>query len=225
MFRVYDYTNATRLFGEDFTSRPTSGGGNNNPNLSEPEQVISVAGFDVRVTEAGRYIVTDVDGTAALVSFDEYKEQLAARLLQEVSTVDDFRNCWADPQCRAELVNALERAGYAPEVIRTGEVKDEYDLYDVLAELVWGINPRTRQERAEAFDYKNAAWLDALPDDAAATLRAIASQFVGEGATALENLRLFDTPIVRRAGGLPALQQAGAPGELITETKRRLLAA
>ena len=225
MFRVYDYTNATRLFGEDFSVRPGGGSPNEAPPPPTPEQVISVAGFEVRVTEAGRYVLTDVDGVAALVPLAEYKAQLATRLLQEVSAIDQFRDCWANPQRRTELVNTLERAGYAPEVIRTGEEKGEYDLYDVLAELVWGINPRTRQERAAAFDYKNADWLDELPAEAAATLRAIAGQFAGDGAAALENLQLFNTPAVRNAGGLAALQDAGNPGELIGETKRRLLAA
>ena len=225
MFRVYDYTNATRLFGEDFSVRPGGGSRKGYPPPPPPEQVISVAGFDVRITEAGRYVVTDVDGVAALVPLEEYKAQLATRLLQEVSAIDEFRDCWAKPERRAELVNALERSGYVPEVIRTGEEKGEYDLYDVLAELVWGINPRTRQERAEAFDYKNADWLDGLPAEAAAALRAIAGQFAGDGTAALETPRIFDTPAVRNAGGLAALQEAGNPGDLIGETKRRLLAA
>ena len=225
MFRVYDYTNATRLFGEDFSVRPGGGSRKGDSPPPTPEQVISVAGFDVRVTEAGRYVLTDVDGVAALVPLEEYKAQLATRLLQEISGIDEFRDCWANPQRRTELVTTLERSGYAPEVIRTGEEKGEYDLYDVLAELVWGINPRTRQERAEAFGYKNADWLDGLPEDAAAALRAIAGQFAGDGIAALENPRLFDVPAVRNAGGLAALQEAGNPGERIGETRRRLLAA
>ncbi len=47
MFRVYDYTDATRLFSEDFTSRPTrtsSGEGGDGPTI------IRVEGFDVYIT-------------------------------------------------------------------------------------------------------------------------------------------------------------------------------
>ena len=36
---------------------------------------------------------------------------------------------------------------------------DDFDLYDVLAELGYGLEPKTRLARAEAFDYKAAAWL------------------------------------------------------------------
>ena len=84
MFRVYDYTNATRLFGEDFASQYSGynggdGGDDLLPPPNDPELVISVAGFDVRVTPAGRYVVSEVDGTAVLISMEEYKAQLATR--------------------------------------------------------------------------------------------------------------------------------------------------
>ena len=227
MFRVYDYTNATRLFAEDFIVRPSGGG--KEPKCSSPpadrQSVISVAGFDVRVTDAGRYVVSDVDGAIELIPMEAYKAQLAARLLQEVSTVDDFRNCWADPQRRTELVNVLERSGYAPEVVRTGEEKTEYDLYDVLAELVWGVNPRTRQERADAFGYKNAHWLDDLPSEVVETLHAIAELYASDGVEGLENPLLFRTPAVVAAGGLATLQRAGNPAQFIADAKQGLLAA
>jgi type I restriction enzyme R subunit len=40
--------------------------------------------------------------------------------------------------------------------------------------LGYGLAPRTRAERAEAFTYKHAAWLAGLPTKTAATLRALA---------------------------------------------------
>ncbi len=38
------------------------------------------------------------------------------------------------------------------------------DLYDVLANVGYGLVPQTREERAEAFSYKQAAWLGSLPE-------------------------------------------------------------
>src|SRR5260221_12091496 len=38
-----------------------------------------VVGFDVHVTDAGRYIVTMVDGRAMPVTVEEYKERLSAK--------------------------------------------------------------------------------------------------------------------------------------------------
>src|SRR3989449_5641698 len=64
MFRVYDYTDATRLFGEAFVSKiATPRKRREGPEPPPPpEPTIQVEGFEVHVTDAGRYIVTNVDG-------------------------------------------------------------------------------------------------------------------------------------------------------------------
>ncbi|MEI7672030.1 MAG: DEAD/DEAH box helicase family protein [Deltaproteobacteria bacterium] len=227
MFRVYDYTDATRLYGEDFiTEPPGPGGGGYGPGpLPPPEPTISVDGFEVHITDAGRFIVTDVDGKAMPVPIEEYKARLAARLVKEVHTLDDFRGRWIDPPTRQELIDALVTSGYSPTVVRMMDDRQDYDLYDVLAELGWGINPRTRQDRTLAFTYKNEDWMKTLSERAAATIRAIASQFERGGTEGLENPQIFSTPEVRLAGGLAALQAAGKPFDLLRETKTRMFAA
>ncbi len=228
MFRVYDYTDATRLFGEDFITKPprTSGPSPEPPAPPlPPEPTISVEGFDVHITDAGRFIVADVDGQAMPVPIEEYKARLAARLVQEVHTLNDFRGRWIDPPSRQELIDALVTSGYSPTVVRMVDDRQDYDLYDVLAELGWGMNPRTRHDRTLAFTYKHEDWINALPDKAAATIRAIASQFERGGTEGLENPQIFQTPEVRSAGGLAALQMAGNPRELLIETKTRMFAA
>ena len=227
MFRVYDYTDATRLFGESFITRPPTTGGDDPepPPPLPPEPTISVDGFDVHITDAGRYIVADVDGVAMPVPLEEYKARLAARLVHEVPTLADFRVRWIDPPLRQELVNTLVTSGYSPNVVRMVDEKGDCDLYDVLAELGWGMAPRTRRDRTLAFTYKHEDWINALPGRAAATIRAIASQFERGGTEGLENPQIFRTPEVRAAGGLAALQTAGDPRALLVETKTRMFAA
>ena len=99
MFRVYDFTNATRLFGEEFTSqwqpRKRSKGPAEPP--QPPEPTIQVEGFEVRVSDAGRYIVTEVNSKAMPVTVEEYKERLAARLVEEAPTLEAFRAVWIEP--------------------------------------------------------------------------------------------------------------------------------
>jgi type I restriction enzyme R subunit len=227
MFRVYDYTDATRLFGEGFITKPprTGGEGPGPTPPPPPEPTISVEGFDVHITDAGRFIVTDVDGKAMPVPLDEYKAHLAARLVQEVHTLDDFRGRWIDPPSRQELIDTLVTSGYSPTVVRMVDDRQDYDLYDVLAELGWGMNPRTRHDRTMAFTYKHEDWINALPIQAAATIRALASQFDRGGTEGLENPQIFQTPEVKAAGGLAALQAAGKPSDLLRETKTRMFAA
>lgn len=62
MFRLYDYTNATRLFGKSFLSKlaPKGGGGDSPP--PEPPLTIVVEGFEVQIVAEGRSVLTMVDG-------------------------------------------------------------------------------------------------------------------------------------------------------------------
>jgi type I restriction enzyme R subunit len=229
MFRVYDYTDATRLFGQGFLTRfeprerPTTEG------PEEPgaprERVLVVEGFEVRVSDAGRYILTQVDGRAVPVTLEEYKERLAARLVEEAPTLDRFRGQWIVPPQRQGLLASLPDGGRSAHLVRALEEMDEFDLYDVLAELGYGAAPRTRAGRAEAFTYKHREWLNGLPAKAAATLRALAAQFARGGTDELESPQVFDTPGVMKAGGLPALRPLGRPADAIRETKERLFAA
>ena len=86
-----------------------------------------------------------------------------------------------------------------------------YDLYDVLAELGYGLASKTRSDRAAAFSYKNALWLEQLPKETRETLLALTEQFGKDGTEALENPHIFELSGVKRAGGLPALRILGGP--------------
>ncbi len=223
MFRVYDYTNATRLFGKEFITRlarPHEQG--DGPGGPEP---IRVEGFDVLVNDAGRYILAEVDGKPTPIPLEDYKARLAERLVQETKTLKQFRECWVDPNARRGLILSLTTAGYSPNLVRMVSEREDCDLYDVLAELGWGQNPRTRRDRALAFTYKQEAWINTLPRPTAAAVRAIAGQFERGGTDGLESPQIFDTPAVKAAGGLAALKLAGNPRALLLETKTRMFAA
>lgn len=227
MFRVFDYTDATRLFGEAFVAKHQPPRERPKKAIEEPpaERVLSVEGFQVRVTDAGHYIVTEEDGKAMPVTVEEYKERLAARLVEEAPTLEEFRSFWVIPPRRHELIAQLPDGGRSASMVRTLEGMLEYDLYDVLAELGYGMAPKTRDERAGAFIYKQEAWLDRIPGRGAAVIQAIAGQFAKAGTEGLENPAVFETPEVKRAGGLAALKAVGKPSELLMETKERMFEA
>lgn len=224
MFRVYDYTGATRLFGQAFITKftPRKGKPGNGPEPAEP--TILVEGFDVRISDAGRYIVTQVDGKAMPVTVEEYKQRLAARLVEAAPTLDAFRRRWIAPVERRDMLAHLPDAGRSAALVRALEDMKEYDLYDVLAELGYGSAPRTRIERSDAFTYKHKDWLSGLPPVTAATLKALASQFARAGTEGLENPNVFRMMEVIRAGGLTALSTLGKPSDILHDTKQRLFA-
>ncbi|MBA2382632.1 MAG: DEAD/DEAH box helicase family protein [Chloroflexi bacterium] len=227
MFRVYDYTAATRLFGEAFRTRATviRDEPSEPPPPGIPERTIQVLGIDVRLGDAGIAILTAIDGVAKPVMLEEYKERIAESLVGRAPTLDAFRTTWIAPSERRALLGSLPDAGRSAPLIRAVAEMADFDLYDVLAELGYGLEPKTRTARADAFDYKAADWLADLPEKTAATLRALTRQFARAGTDELENPGVLQTPDVVAAGGLDALKLLGSAAEILRATKERLFAA
>jgi type I restriction enzyme R subunit len=226
MFTIYDYTDATRLFGEDFLTkarkeREKSDGGE----PSDPPVIVRADGFEAEVSDAGRYIVTQDDGQVKRVTVEEFKQGLARNLVNSVATLDEFREKWVKPDERRGLLQDLVYSGYSPEIVRQVEGMTDFDLYDVLVDIAYGVAPQKREIRAFSFSYKQRVWLDTLPEQTKAVVLAIAAQFGREGTEAFESPQLFSVKSVVTAGGLSALKLAGEPYKLIYETKLRLFAA
>lgn len=230
MFTVYDDTGATRLFGMPFVSRPQGpdgpgGGGGDGPEPPPPVPPVIVDGFEVSVNDLGQFIVAPVGGQAMPVAIDDYKAGLSAKLVAECPTLDEFRARWVNPPEREEVIDMIVGAGYSPSVLRLVENMNDYDLYDVLADLAYGLAPRTREDRTLAFRYKHTSWLAQMPAPTSGTIKAIADQFAIGGTDGLENPHIWQVPEVAAAGGLKALSAAGEPKLILRETKERMFAA
>ena len=204
---------------------PGASGTGDDPDTPPYLPTIIVDGFTVKITDAGRMVVVHEEGQAKPITVEEYKNRLAAQLIHEAPTLDEFRKRWTQPEERRELMDRLVGAGYPPSVLQTLEEMGDYDLYDVLADLGFGLSPRTRSDRTLAFTYKHEDWLKGLPQQTAAAIRAIVGQFEKGGTEGLENQMIFKTPEVLAAGGLKALMAGGKPTELLSETKNRMFSA
>ena len=139
--------------------------------------------------------------------------------------MEQFRELWITPPDRRDLIASLPDAGRSAPLVRAVEGMADFDLYDVLAELGYGLDPKTRVARADAFRYKHERWLAGLPPPTSATLEALARQFARAGTEELENPSVLSTPDVMAAGGLAALRLLGSPAEILRATKERLFAA
>jgi type I restriction enzyme R subunit len=193
------------------------------PSSAPPETIIQVEGFDVHITDGGKFVVTQIDGRATPVTVEEYRERIAAKLVEGAPTLDYFRTHWLTPPKRSELLSHLPEQGRSANIIRQLNEMNDYDLYDVLGEIGYGLDPRTRVDRAQAFDYKHEVWLSALPRKTASTLKALVAQFANDGTDALESREIFKVPDVVKAGGLDALNALGKkPTEILREAKERI---
>ena len=222
MFRILDYTNATRLFGENFFSRlqtPSS-----NPSTSPPSgsQILEVAGFTIHVSEAGQFVVTSVNGRVTKSSLENYQSSVAISLQSELTSAHDLATTWVVPKNRATLIATLPDAGRSASLIRSHLKMDAYDLFDVLAHVGFQENALTREQRAEKFTLINKLWLRSFPDDAQFVLNALLELFVRGGIDELENYQIFNTLSVRNAGGFDALRKAGDATAILTSFKGRL---
>jgi type I restriction enzyme R subunit len=230
MFRVFDYTDASRLFGQRFLSIARIA---DEPVVVDPEpdgedegeRTLQADGVSVRIVGAGRYVLDSIDGVDRPLAIEEYRSRLAERLAAEAPTLDAFRETWVDPDARRDLLRALPEGQAGAIKLRLVEGMADYDLFDVLAAAAYGLDPKSRNARAEAFGYKAREWLDALSPGASGVIRAVVGQFGMGGTDALENPALFAVPSVRAAGGVAALRAAGEPSGVVREAKRRVFAA
>lgn len=226
MFRVFDYTGVTDLFGLAYKTKlkkkARGGGGGGGPPPPPPKKV---EGVTIRIEPTGRYLVAVIAGEARKVSIEEYRQRLAARLLHFAPDAAAFRARWLVPDQRRELLNGIVQSGLSPKALAEIEELQACDLYDVLGEVGYALQRRTRVERAFMFHTKNAKWLAPKSLPVQATLKAIANQFGKGGTEALESAAIWDAPEVAKAGGLPVLKQFGRPQEIIDQTKERLFVA
>ncbi|VVB92189.1 Uncharacterised protein [uncultured archaeon] len=99
------------------------------------------------------------------------------------------------------------------------------DLFDLFAEIGFGMTAKTRGERVLAFDYKNKDWLLSLPGDSVNVIKALARQFEENGIEELESPEVFDVAEIKRAGGIKALAKISLmSGDVVSKVKMGLLA-
>lgn len=228
MFRLFDYTNATRLFGEPFTSRvspdkPLATQMNTNTVQKLHIKVLENE-FVVHIQNEGKSILCNEDGVDKLVPYEEYKKRLSNSLTSDVPNVEELRNNWVVYKKRRTLLDRLPGGEGALRLVRQLENEQECDLYDVLAELGFGYEPKSRAERASGFCFRNRDWLQNYPERSQKVLALIARQFELGGIDELESDSLFDVPEIIENGGFSALLRLPLqPQELLYETKLRLL--
>ncbi len=225
MFRVWDYTDATRLLGEEFRVKPRppgSGGGPVPPPAPPPVVVDQV---QIHIADTGRWLTALAEGRQRRITVEEYREKIAARLMARATTLGAFRGLWVVPGERRSLLGEIVAGGLSPKALQMAEEALDFDLYDVLGEVGYGLARVTRAQRSFAFSWKQKPWLETMPTPAAAAVKALASQFGKGGTEALETPQIFTIPEVRKAGGLDALKLLGEPASVLHDTKVRLFAA
>ena len=224
-FTVHDFTNATRLLGEDLTQRAKDATRNIKQSSPLPQHTFEARGIEVQVHEKGnRIAVTGDGGQLKWVDQTEYAKHIADTARTEAPNIEALRDTWLVPQRRAGFVDRLPGGQNYAMAIRDLSGMEDVDLYDWLANIAYGEDAMTREERSRRFESTNADWLARMPEGTRQTLLAICSQFRLGGTENLESDAMLTTDDVAAAGGVEALgqyPQGGAPGA-VRDLKIRL---
>jgi type I restriction enzyme R subunit len=225
MFRIFDYTGATALFGAVFvTPLPPEPGPPKPPPPPGPgPQKVRVKGVGIDLKDMGRFNLLTRDGRLQRVTPQEYRDELVKQLTQNVPTLADFRAKWMEPAQRGALMKQLRDQQLLPEVVQEAAHMEAFDEFDILAALAYGLKPMTRAQRASQFADGKPEWLIQLPQPSVKVIRAIVKQFEKAGTAALEANELWQTLGVPNA--LRELKQGGTPNELLRKTKETLFVA
>ena len=159
------------------------------------------------------------------MTLEEYKERIAGSLLARASNLDQFRELWITPPDRRELIAGLPDAGRSAPLVRAVEEMADFDLYDVLAELGYGLDPRPASPGPTPSATSTRPGSPACRRRPRPPSQALTRQFARAGTEELENPGVLSTPDVLAAGGLAALKLLGSPAEILRATKERLFAA
>lgn len=136
MFRVFDYTDATRLLGEEFRSRAATvteaGAG---PAIEGDEEgedgvrVIAVEGLIAKIVDGGRFVLMNQDGRDLRMPIEEYRAKLAAELKAEAPDPATFRGIWIEPPRRRTLIDRLVARGLSARVLQEVEGMRDYNSF------------------------------------------------------------------------------------------------
>jgi type I restriction enzyme R subunit len=158
----------------------------------------------------------DTNGKLITESLKDYTRNT---IFNEYRTLDDFLQKWQSADKKQAIIEELSNQGIffdalADEISKTSG--KDFDPFDLLCHVAWGMKPLTRKERAEKVKKKN--YFAKYGDKAQAVLKALLDKYADEGVAHIEeNIILtvnpFDeigTPveIINSFGGLEAYQIA-----------------
>jgi type I restriction enzyme R subunit len=223
LLRVIDFAGATRYLAEPIralyppTPAPIPAAA-----LPPLTQTTVLEGAEIRQTLIGRYVVTGTGDNQRAIGTDELGDELARAIIGVVRERAALRTSWLSAGPRRAMLRALPDEGRAVVYYRAAAGREDAELYDVLAELGWGIRARSREARAEAFSWRHADWLSSLPTETGNVVKALLRQFVMHGTERLDDIDVLELPDIEVAGGMRSLRKGGAPVDMLRQIRERI---
>jgi type I restriction enzyme R subunit len=226
LFRVFDYTNASRLFGKDFISNSPSENDDEDVHQKNEYKIVKVPQneFKIQIINEGVSILSSNDGKEILIPYEEYKINLAKKISNEILDLENLRNIWISRELRNKFLEKISENNNSILLIQEIEKLSDCDLFDVISFIVYSNNPLTKIERSNSFIYKNRDWLENFSNESMIVISTLAKQFSIGGIEELESSQLFEIPEIKSLDGLKLLEnEKYKVNSIITDIKYRLL--
>ena len=228
MFRIFDYTNATRLFWKDFIAKYVKP--KEEPtttwwwiNRISKARIQNEDGLNAPkwYQEQEKYILID----EKRIPISEYIDNLVKSILADVKDTETLKQIWLDKEKRENLIKSLyAQLGSFEELLELLDLKDkkdEYDFYDIVRNILFKESMLTKSYRAS--HCKTVMLSKILDNDKRKIYNILLSQYEKWWLQALENRELFEVPELREKWWLLALKKLWNPKEVLENIKRCLL--
>lgn len=231
-FTIYDFVKAHHHFndpewdGEPIEPEPPRGGGGGGggpspeppgplPEPEPPRQKIKVKLADGKARSIQSMTATtfwSADGRP--MSAAQFLEVLYGTLPEFFKDEDELRRIWSVPETRKALLMGLAEKGFSKEPLTEMQKiieAENSDLFDVLAFVAFAMEPKTREQRADA---AKAAAAQGLTDKQQAFIDFVLAQYVAQGVDELDQEKL--SPLLRlKYRALPdAFAELGKPDQI-----------
>jgi len=231
-FTIYDFVKAHHHFndpewdGEPIEPEPPRGGGGGGggpspeppgplPEPEPPRQKIKVKLADGKARSIQSMTATTfwrADGRP--MSAAQFLEVLYGSLPEFFKDEDELRKIWSVPETRTALLAGLAEKGFSKEPLTEMQKiieAENSDLFDVLAFVAFAMEPKTREQRADA---AKAAAAQGLTDKQQAFVDFVLAQYVKQGVDELDQEKL--SPLLRlKYRALPdAFAELGRPEQV-----------
>ncbi len=181
----------------------------------KPVPPIKVHGLTVFVEDEMMFEVEVLNQRLSLKEYVAYSKQEITKKAQNASKLKDL---WIRQQTRDALISELENQGINIRMLAKITNNTEADEYDLLANLGFGENLHSRQERAEAVLTREQEFLNTLTEEQRKIIKGLLLKYQENGVTEITKANVFD--VYPMPGFMYSQKAFGNPQELRQNVER-----
>jgi hypothetical protein len=168
-------------------------------------------------------MVFTLDDSGRQLTLEEYYDYARSVLLESAKGPDELRALWIDPSLRRGFLRDLAERGVHPSLLAEIRQLPEADGFDILATLAFGVEPKLRQERVEAFLNRRSDWLNAFGEEERSIILELLDAYEEGGASELDDRRLLQLHRFEPYGGVLGVVRRFGSAAVIDETLRTIV--